>query len=216
MTVDLLARFAEAGVGTRLPPERQLAAEFGVSRNEIRKALARLESDGRLSREVGRGTFIRVPVEPDAASLESLRARTSPRDAMEARMVLEPELAKLAAINASFKQIEAMRTLASRLREATTWKDYELLDGRLHRLIAEATGNDLLATVHRTLDEVRRAVVWKWLNTTQPSRPPADYSSFAEHDAIIDAIEQRDRTAAGEAMRRHLKTTMDKLMGSHP
>jgi DNA-binding FadR family transcriptional regulator len=216
MTVDLLARFAEAGVGTRLPPERQLAAEFGVSRNEIRKALAKLESDGRLSREVGRGTFIRVPVEADAASLESLRARTSPRDAMEARMVLEPELAKLAAINASFKQIEAMRALARELREATTWKEYELLDGRLHRLIAEASGNDLLATVHRTLDDVRRAVVWRWLNTTQPARPSADYSSFAEHDAIIDAIEQRDRAGAGEAMRRHLKTTMDKLMGTHP
>jgi DNA-binding FadR family transcriptional regulator len=216
MTVDLLARFAEACVGTRLPPERQLAAEFGVSRNEIRKALAKLESDGRLSREVGRGTFIRMPVEADAASLESLRARTSPRDAMEARMVIEPELAKLAAINASFKQIEAMRALARELREVTTWKDYELLDGRLHRLIAEATGNDLLATVHRTLDDVRRAVVWKWLNTTQAARPPADYSSFAEHDAIIDAIEQRDRAGAGEAMRRHLKTTMDKLMGTHP
>lgn len=211
--VDLLARFADAGEGTRLPPERQLAAEFGVSRSEIRKALARLELDGRLSREVGRGTFIRVPVDGEVTNLDALREGTSPRNAMEARMVLEPELAKLAAVNATFKQIEAMRALAQQMREARTWKDYEVLDGRFHRLIAQATGNDLLAAMHRTLDDVRRAVVWKWLDT-QPFGPPANYSSFVEHDAIIEAIEQRDRTGAMEAMRNHLRTTTNKLLGS--
>lgn len=211
--LDLLARLTEGGPGTRLPPERQLAAQFGVSRNEIRKALARLELEGRLSREVGRGTFIRAPAEAGASSLDGLRDSTSPRNAMEARLVLEPELASLAAVNATFKQIEGMRVLARQMREAETWKDYETLDGRLHRLIAEATGNPLLSEIHRTVDDVRRAVVWRWLDT-RPTRPPEDYSSFAEHDALIDAIEQRDRVKAMEAMRRHLRTTMDKLMGT--
>jgi DNA-binding FadR family transcriptional regulator len=212
--LDLLSRLTEGGPGTRLPPERQLAAQFGVSRNEIRKALARLELDGRLSREVGRGTFIRDPAEAGASGLDGLRDSTSPRNAMEARLVLEPELASLAAVNATFKQIEAMRVLARQMREAKTWKDYETLDGRLHRLIAEATANPLLSEIHRTVDDVRRAVVWRWLDT-RPTRPPDDYSSFAEHDALIDAIEQRDRVKAMEAMRRHLRTTMDKLMGTH-
>lgn len=211
--LDLLAQLTEGGPGTRLPPERQLAVQFGVSRSEIRKALARLELDGRLSREVGRGTFIRAPAETPTFSLDALRDSTSPRNAMEARLVLEPELASLAAVNATFKQIEGMRALARQMREVETWKDYETLDGRLHRLIAEATGNPLLSAIHRTVDDVRRAVVWRWLDT-QPTRPPADYSSFAEHDALIDAIEQRDRIRAMEAMRRHLKTTMDKLMGT--
>lgn len=210
---DLLARLTEGGPGTRLPPERQLAAQFGVSRNEIRKALARLELDGRLSREVGRGTFIRAPAEAGASNLDALRDSTSPRNAMEARLVLEPEIASLAAVNATFKQIEGMRVLAQQMREAETWKDYETLDGRLHRLIAEATGNPLLSAIHQTVDDVRRAVVWRWLDT-RPERPPEDYSSFAEHDALIDAIEQRDRIRAMEAMRRHLRTTMDKLMGT--
>lgn len=218
MLVDLMARIAEAEPGKRLPPERQLAAEFGVSRNEIRKALARLELDGRLSREVGRGTFIRAPIETRAtdrsADLDALRERTSPRNAMEARLVLEPELARLAAVNATFKQIEALRALAQKMREAESWKDYELIDGRFHRQIAEATGNDLLSTIHRTLDDVRRSVVWRWLDM-RPARPPSDYSSFAEHDAIITAIENRDRDGAMEAMRNHLKTTMNKLLGSH-
>lgn len=218
MIVELMARIADAEPGKRLPPERQLATEFGVSRNEIRKALARLELDGRLSREVGRGTFIRAPIEAKtsdrSADLDALRESTSPRNAMEARLVLEPELAKLAAVNATFKQIEALRALARKMREADSWKDYELIDGRFHRQIAEATGNDLLSTIHRTLDDVRRSVVWRWLDM-RPSRPPSDYSSFAEHDAIINAIENRDREGAMEAMRNHLKTTMNKLLGSH-
>jgi DNA-binding FadR family transcriptional regulator len=133
---------------------------------------------------------------------------------MEARFVLEPQLASLAAINATFKQIERMRVLARQMREAETWKIYEMLDGQLHRLIAESTGNELLSAIHRTVDDVRRAVVWRWLDT-QPLRPPSDYSSFVEHDAIINAIEQRDRALAMDAMRHHLKTTMDKLIGTH-
>ena len=105
---DLLARLTEDGPGTRLPPERQLAAQFGVSRNEIRKALARLELDGRLSREVGRGTFIRAPAEAATSNLDALRDSTSPRNAMEARLVLEPEIASLAAVNATFKRSESV------------------------------------------------------------------------------------------------------------
>jgi DNA-binding FadR family transcriptional regulator len=213
MDGKLLTRYVEAQAGTRLPPERQLAEEFGVSRNEIRKALARLEQDGRLSREVGRGTFVRTPPSDRSLDLHALREITSPREAMEARLLIEPELAGLAAVNASVKQVEAMRALAKLMRQAESWRAYEQHDGRLHRLIAESTGNKLMASIFNTIDEVRRAVVWRWLDT-RPSRPPADYSSFEEHDSIIDAIEQRNRTGAMETMRRHLRTTIEKLMGS--
>lgn len=216
MVDQLIARYLDAGEGTRLPPERLLAAEFGVSRAEIRKALARLELDGHLSREIGRGTFVRTPpADPGAsalADLATLKRNTSPREVMEARLLLEPELASLAAVNATSGQIEHMHELAARMRRADNWKDYEQEDGELHRLIATSTGNTLLAAIHRGLDEVRRTVVWKWLDT-RPSGPPADYSSFAEHDALIDAIERHDRAGAEAAMRRHLFTTSDKLIG---
>ena len=213
MTGEILERYIEAGAGTRLPSERKLAEEFGVSRTEIRKALARLEQNGHLSREVGRGTFIRTPASDRSLDLTTLREITSPREAMEARLSIEPELAGLAAVNASVKQVDAMRGLARQMRQADNWRIYEQNDGRLHRLIAESTGNKLMASIYNTVDEVRRAVVWRWLDT-RPSRPPADYSSFDEHDRIIDAIEQRNRTVAMETMRRHLRTTIEKLMGS--
>lgn len=211
--MELLSRYLESGPGTRLPPERKLADELGLSRAEIRKLLARLEDEGRLSREVGRGTFVR-PAYPDTATDRgTLEKSTSPREAMEARLVIEPELASLAAISASHRQIEAMRALAKQMRSSKTWKAYEQLDAQLHRLIAEAAGNKLLVAVHEIVNEVRRAVVWKRLDT-RPIGPPPDYSSFGEHDAIIDAIEKRDRTGALEAMRRHLRTTQSRLFGS--
>ncbi len=212
MVTQLLARYMDAGPGTQLPPERQLAAEFGVSRNEIRKALARLELDGRLSRETGRGTFVCAPPTDHLADVNSLQRSTSPREVMEARLLLEPELASLAAVNATYQQIEAMKALAEQMRQAGTWKAYEQFDGQLHRLIAESTGNKLLQAVHRIADDVRRTVVWKWLDT-RPLGPPSTYSSFAEHDAIISAIEHRDRGGAMEAMRLHLRTTSNKLLG---
>jgi DNA-binding FadR family transcriptional regulator len=213
MTREIFERYIEAGAGTRLPSERRLAEEFGVSRTEIRKALARLQQNGHLSREIGRGTFIRTPTTGHTQDLTTLREITSPREAMEARLSIEPELAGLAAVNASVKQVQAMRVLARQMREAESWRIYEQNDGRLHRLIAESTGNKLMASIYNTVDEVRRAVVWRWLDT-RPSRPPADYSSFAEHDGIIDAIEERKRTVAMDMMRQHLRTTIERLMGS--
>lgn len=209
----LLSRYLTANVGTRLPPERHLAVEFGVTRSEIRKALAQMEAEGRLSRQVGRGTFISAPQNDPPSKIELLQLSTSPREAMEARLLIEPELASLAAINATATQIDAMRALAAQTRNAENWKAYEQLDGKLHRLIAEAAGNTLLVAVHETVNEVRRAVVWKWLDT-RPTKPPSDYSSFTEHDELISAIENRDRVSAMEAMRRHLRTTSARLIGS--
>jgi DNA-binding FadR family transcriptional regulator len=82
------------------------------------------------------------------SDLDRLQRGTSPREAMEARLLIEPELASLAAVNATAQQIEAMRTLAGKMREAHSWAAYELHDGQLHNLIANAAGNKLLAAVH--------------------------------------------------------------------
>jgi DNA-binding FadR family transcriptional regulator len=210
--VEQLSRYLNAGPGTRLPSERQLADELGVTRAEMRKLLARLEDEGRLSREVGRGTFVRSPFPDATPDRGMLEKSTSPREAMEARSVIEPELASLAAMSATHQQIEAMHAIAKQMRGAKTWKSYEQLDGKLHLLIAEASGNKLLVAVHGIVNDVRRAVVWKWLDT-YPIGPPPNYSSFDEHDAIIDAIEKRDRAGALEAMRRHLRTTQNRLFG---
>ena len=198
------------GDGARLPPERSLCAILGVSRTELRKALLVLELDGMLQRTVGRGTFLARPPDSrrDAAlDVAALAERTGPHEAMTARLALEPELARMAALHATPRQLRELRDLSDGMRRAASWAVYEHLDSRFHDLVAEASGNALLHAVHKVINGVRLVVVWRRLDTTR-SGPAADYHSFAEHDAIIDALSARDAARAHAAMRTHLRATL--------
>jgi DNA-binding FadR family transcriptional regulator len=195
----------------RLPSERELAVRFGVGRAELRKSLAVLETEGWLERRVGRGTFLKERA--DAAlypNADQIAARTSPPEAMQARIILEPEIARWAALNATSLQVAVMRELNLRMRSAKTWSEYEDLDWKFHDLLAEATGNFLLVEMQRMVNGVRRAVVWGHLEK-RPIGPEPNYHSFAEHDSIIEAIAQRRRKGAADAMLLHLKSTASSL-----
>lgn len=213
---DALASWLDASgasPGDRLPPERELCHELGLSRGELRKALLALEAQGVVERHVGRGTFLRAAPEApsDAPLLDRLREITSPHDAMMARLSLEPELAGHAAIHAAPRHLAEASRLAAEMRSADNWAEYERLDARFHALIATASGNPLLAELHRIVNAVRLSVVWSRLELPQGG-PPADYHSFAEHDAIVAALESRDRNAAHAAMRTHLKSVRATLL----
>lgn len=194
----------DADGDARLPPERELCENLGVSRGELRKALAILESEGHLWRHVGRGTFIgQRPV--DESDIGTLASQTNPNEVMRTRLLLEPAITREAALNARASDIEEIRTCIARSRNAETWRQYENWDNRFHRAIARASGNALLLGLFDTLNAVRRAVVWGRLraNATAPS---SDHHSFAEHERIAQAIEHRDVEEAGRAMRQHLES----------
>ncbi|MFZ3581784.1 FadR/GntR family transcriptional regulator [Loktanella sp. DJP18] len=201
-------------IGTRMPPERKLAETLSISRPALRKALAVLEAEGRILRQVGRGTFITRPPATTYAGLAALTARTSPYDAMMARLVLEPELANLAALHATSLDIRRLRTLADDLRQVGTWDDYERLDHALHDLIAQSAGNGLLHELHMIMNAVRQVVVWRQLSSGVAG-PAPDYHSFDEHDAIVTAIAARDGTGAKHAMQAHLRTTLQAMTTGH-
>ena len=86
---------------TRLPPERELCDILGVSRGELRKALAVMESNGELWRHVGKGTFIGARPAQEYADVAGIAALTNPRDVMRARLLIEPQIAREAALNAT-------------------------------------------------------------------------------------------------------------------
>ena len=196
----------QSGPDQRLPPERKLAEKFAVSRAELRKALATLEREGLIHRHVGRGTFVTQPGETAAAEAEEVAAMTNPVDAMQARTMVEPDIARIAAMRANSRQIAEMQKLCGEMRQAKTWDVYAELDWRFHNLLAEATGNVVLVEIQRLVNGVRRFVVWGNL-IKRPVGPAKDYHSFMEHEQIVEAIANRDGEGAYAAMLDHLGGT---------
>jgi DNA-binding FadR family transcriptional regulator len=204
----------ELGAGSKLPAERQLTEQLGLTRATLRKALDVLEREGQIWRHVGKGTFIadaETPKAPSAATFE-LGRQITPFRMMRARLTIEPAIAREAAVNASAEALAAMRRTIERAKAATTWHEYEIQDDLFHHAVAQASDNLLLLALFDQLNEVRRAVAWGSVQRETP-RPSADHSSFAEHDAIHAAIARRDPADAHDAMRRHLGSVARRLFG---
>lgn len=201
----------EIAKGKKLPAERELCGLLGVSRGELRKALAVLEKEGALWRQVGRGTFIGLKPADEASSLSAVVARSSLGDVMRARTRFEPMLAFEAAINATPLDLEQLQLCVDASRSALTWREYETCDNRFHRTVAQAAGNELLLGMFDHMNAVRRAVVWT-RNRAELGRPPITHRSFVEHDEIFAAIAGRDSAAARSAMLRHLTSVETALL----
>lgn len=196
--------------GTRLPPERELSEMLGVSRTDLRRALGTLEEEGQLWRHVGKGTFVGAR-RIDVMTLGEIDRMTNPSEVMRTRLLIEPMIAREAALHATAMHVERLKACAERARAATTWRRYETADNELHRLVAEAADNRLLLSLFDALNAVRRAVVWGVLRSGD-QRPPAGHHSFEEHDRIIAAIEQRNLDAARRYMYLHLRSVEQKLI----
>lgn len=214
LALDRLKDFIAEGnyqLNSRLPPERELCRRLGVTRTALRKSLATLESEGQLWRHVGKGTFVGSRPVEDWAHIRTITNQTNPVEVMRTRQLIEPEIARLAALNATAQNIEEMRLCMAKSRAAETWRQYESWDNRLHRAIAKATQNKLLLALFDTLNSVRRAVVWGRLRHNKP-KPDPDHHSFVEHEAIVEAIAERDMPRAAASMRRHLESVRKGLV----
>ncbi|MGB5558605.1 MAG: FCD domain-containing protein [Paracoccaceae bacterium] len=212
---SLRAYISEGGykAGDRLPAERELTAKLDMTRATLRKALDALEREGTLWRHVGKGTFVasRDDGKP-ANALVELGRQLTPFRMMRARLVIEPAIAREAAVNASGQAMAQMQVAMERAHSASNWRDYEVQDDVFHRSIAEASDNLLLLALFDQLNLVRRAVAWGSVSR-ETSRPPVDHSSFAEHEAIASSIAERSPDAAYEAMRNHLRSVSERLFG---
>ena len=210
---QLIAYLAQQDLppSTRLPPERELSEMLGVSRGDLRKALATLESRGELWRHVGKGTFTGSRPVDEMFSAAAIAAQCSPAEVMRARLVIEPELAREAALHATAEDIAELRLCLQESRSAETWRHYETWDNRLHRGVAQAARNPLLLALFDTTNAVRRTVAWG-RPRYESVRPPPDHHSFAEHDAFVREISERHPGGAAAAMRRHLQSVQSLLM----
>jgi DNA-binding FadR family transcriptional regulator len=189
--------------GERLPPERALAAALGIGRSALRRALARLEAEGRLWRHVGRGTFLGERPAAPAAAIAALAGRLGPSGVLQARLVIEPALARAAALAGTAEQIGVLPALCEAAERAPTWRHYAAQDAALHRAIAAAAGNPLLLHLFDQAEAVRRAV-GPPAHHAATARPPPGHHSFAAHRAVVAAIAARDAAGAEAAMRAHI------------
>jgi GntR family uxuAB operon transcriptional repressor len=208
-------RRAGLGAGSRLPTERQLTTDLGATRTSIRHALAVLEAEGRISREVGRGTFLRQPLgaaaSTDAASAPGTDS-FAPADVMTTRRLLEPPAMRLVvawATTSDFAEVE--RCLAGGER-AASYEEFEVWDLALHRAIMAASHSPLLTTLYAVIEEARHNRFWGDLKRRSASRErQCEYQ--ADHAEIVAALRARDAERAVEAMRAHLSRVASHLFG---
>ena len=222
----ILAESRRAGLrrGSRLPTERQLAASLGATRTSVRRALTVLEAEGRISREVGRGTFLRE--EPDTgngAAAESARGADdvaerylgpgglrpgdqggfAPADVMTVRRLLEPPAMRLVVAWATAADFEEIgRCLAGGERTAS-YDEFETWDLALHRSIMAASHSPLLARLYSVIEEARHGRFWGDLKRRSASRE-RQRAYQADHAELVAALRARDADRAVEAMRAHL------------
>lgn len=194
----------------RLPPERELCKTLGTTRNKLRRSLTELEAEGRIWRHVGRGTFVGARPILNLTDVTFLRDQIKPIQVVAVRMTIEPELCRLAARHASESDRNQMRLCAERCRSADDWRTYEAWDNNLHHAIARATHNQLFLYFFETLNSVRRSIVWGQPRKTR--KPPGNYSSFLEHDAITAAISAGDGDLAARMMIEHLESVYSRVL----
>ncbi|MDF7776373.1 FadR/GntR family transcriptional regulator [Sphingomonas sp. AOB5] len=195
--------------GSRLPPERDLACEFDVSRPTIREAMIALEIRGLVGARRGSGIYVNAtmpdsfppPPELDVGAFELIEART----------LFESEAAALAATAISPEQLSDLRALLDEMDRSDEIGQALDADKRFHVAVAEATGNTLIVSIVEMLWAVRqqsRLCEHMFARARDGGVTPR----VNEHQAIVDALAARDPQQAREATRCHLKRVTDDLL----
>lgn len=206
LAADLQQRVLSGDIpsGTRLR-QSALAAEFGVSRTPIREALRKLQAGGLVELQPHRGALVR-----------GLSAREI-RDAYEVRAELEALAAELAAVRIRHDQLDRLhqaqdqfrqglaKTVAAReqgepdAQQALVWGR---ANDQFHQVIQEAAGNEVLVA---TLTHLHRSFPRDLTKIVLAESTPLLRANVLEHEEIMDALQRRDRRAARDLMRRHVR-----------
>jgi DNA-binding GntR family transcriptional regulator len=171
--------------------EGELAAHLGVSRQPVREALQRLQTEGWVDLRPAQGAFVHTPTEEEAAQLLSVRS------------VLETYSARLAAGRATSTDVERLWELQQEGLDALAADDAKGLvaaNAALHAFITTLSGNTVLAEL---IGQVDRRVRWYYT----PIARPRGKDAWNEHARLIRAIADGDEARASDVMRRHTERT---------
>jgi DNA-binding FadR family transcriptional regulator len=198
----------EFAVGQRLPAERELAVQLGVSRPSLREAVIALELEGMVEVRIGAGIWVTAAAVPGGAAAPAappLAEGEGPFELLRARSLVEGEIAALAAREASSADLLAIRGAVDAMeRLERAGQDGAPADRVFHLAIAAATRNSVLHDMVQDLWDRGRGAMWTQMEhhfRTLELRA----ATLADHRAIADALEARDPREARAAMRNHLR-----------
>lgn len=191
--------------GERLPAERDLAQQLGVSRPSLREALIALEVEGLLDVRVGSGIYVAQPGGRGPGA--EIGSASGPFEVIRARRMIEGECAALAAKHGTATQLSAIRRAHAALqKEARRHHNPLGADREFHVRIAQATGNSALELVVQTLWDQRVGPLYRALEV-KLEYPAMAAETLGEHGAVLEAILARKPAAARAAMHRHMDMT---------
>ena len=194
----------------RLPSERDLASQLGVSRPTVREALIALEITG--SVEIRSGSGVYVIERPADSRLQAPDRGPGPFEILEARRLVESEACALAAERIGDAALEQLEALLEAMRlENQQETATEAADESFHCLIADACGNSALASTIRWLWQLRNQSEIS-THFHQRIRAEGIRPIIADHEAIIGALKQHDPAAARQAMDKHLQRVIKHLL----
>ncbi|MBV9329772.1 MAG: FadR family transcriptional regulator [Chloroflexi bacterium] len=209
--IRALIREGRWAPGDQIPPERELAERFKVSRTSVREALRALEMQGVIDSRQGGGTFVRTAdtealVPPLAAAI--LRGRRELAEVLEVRELIEPGIARRAAERATDEHISELETLLQRQRECIAQnRSFVDEDTAFHYTLARAADNHILLRLHNVILDVLRESRQSYLHV--PDRPQ---TSLRGHEAILGAVKAQDGEAAYQASLEHITEVRDGIL----
>jgi DNA-binding FadR family transcriptional regulator len=196
----------EFPVGHRLPTERELAAQLGISRPTVREALIALEVDGRVRIRVGSGIYVLAPQEPATIAPPPL---AGPFEILAARALFEGAIAEKAAQAASRADLAAIDATLARMKGATD-ADSIAADRAFHLAVAGVLANDAITNVVGDLFDQRINPYFARLASYFES-PSSWRAAWNEHRAIRDCIANADPAGARAAMQTHLERSQERF-----
>lgn len=221
LAADLRNRIVDGVIqpGEKLPSENTLISDFGVSRTVVRAALTRLQAEGLVETERGRGSFALTPPVDGPPAVPGGRPVATTEDRLHLlafRMGVETEAAALAARNHTDRQLRAVTAALDAFSESTGHPAHAMKsDFEFHRAVAAASGNpfysDCLASLGQTMIAMPRTRLMTGVE--HYARDHFD-QVVLEHKAIRDAIADGDGATAAAAMRTHLANSRRRFKAS--
>ena len=201
--IELLIDDGKLKHGDRLPPERKLAQIFKVSRHSVREAIRTLEEKNVLKSKPGSGTF--VLIEDKSRVLKYIagvigKEKKEQREVFQFRKLLEPQIAGLAAENATKNDVVQLSKIIKKQKNSgDNLESVRKYDQQFHLLLAKATDNSILVKIVELLTEIiDKSRVALFINEKRLIK------SIKGHTLILDALKEKNIDEAKEAMALHI------------